>query len=122
MKRFIKLVIWIPIALVLLLFAFANRHIVTVSFDPFASGDIPAFEIAGPLFIVLILTLIVGIVVGGVATWFSQGKHRRAARLARNEAERLRGEAQALRAQIEAQHPPGLAPIMRPGIASSRAA
>jgi uncharacterized integral membrane protein len=104
MVRFLKLVVIAPFAIVLLIFAFANRHFVTVSFDPFASGDTAAFTIEAPLFIVLILTAMLGVVAGGLATWLAQGKHRRAARQARAEAERWRAEA--VRAQALA--PQGL--------------
>jgi hypothetical protein len=40
----------------------------------------------------------IGVIAGGVATWLAQGKYRRAARLSRAEAERLRGEARTLKA------------------------
>jgi len=66
MVRFLKLVVVVPIAIALLAFAFANRHIVTVSFDPFPSGDVPAFAISAPLFVILILTAMLGVVAGGV--------------------------------------------------------
>ncbi len=106
MVRFLKLVVVVPIAIALLAFAFANRHIVTVSFDPFPSGDVPAFAISLPLFVVLILTAILGVVAGGVAVWFAQGRHRRAARRARVEADRWRAEAEAGRARLAAPPPP----------------
>jgi uncharacterized integral membrane protein len=100
MLRFLKLLLIAPFAIVLLIFAFANRHIVTVSFDPLASGEIPAFSLQAPLFIVLILAIMIGVVAGGVATWFGQGKHRRASRTCRAEADRLRGELQAAKAAL----------------------
>ncbi len=98
MKNLVKIIVLAPVAILLLIFAFANRHIVTVSFDPFVAGDIPAFAITAPLFLILILAIMVGVVAGGAATWLAQGKYRRAARQHRAEAERLRGEVQALRA------------------------
>jgi uncharacterized integral membrane protein len=98
MKTLLKLIVVAPIAVLLLIFAYANRHWVTVSFDPFAAGDIAAFAITAPLFLILLLTAMIGVIAGGVATWLAQGKYRRAARLSRAEAERLRGEAQTLRA------------------------
>jgi hypothetical protein len=97
MKNLVKIIIWTPIAVVLLAFAFANRHIVTVYFDPFVEGDIAAFAITAPLFLILILAMMIGILAGGAATWLAQGRYRKAARLNRAEAERLRGEAQMLR-------------------------
>jgi uncharacterized integral membrane protein len=97
MKNFLKLLVLAPIAALLLIFAFANRQIVTVSFDPFVDGDIPAFAITAPLFLILILTVMLGVVAGGAATWLSQSKYRKAARQNRAEAERLRNEAQTAR-------------------------
>ena len=106
MVRFVKLVLVVPIAIALLAFAFANRQFVTVSFDPFPSGDVPAFSIDLPLFVVLILTAMIGVVAGGVAVWFAQGRHRRAARRSRAEADRWRAEAEAGRARLGAPPPP----------------
>jgi uncharacterized integral membrane protein len=94
MKNLLKFIVLAPIVLLLLVFAFANRHLVTVSFDPFVEGDIPAFALTAPLFLILLLSMMVGVVAGGVATWLAQGKYRKAARRNRAEAERLRGEAQ----------------------------
>jgi uncharacterized integral membrane protein len=99
MKTLLKFIVLTPIAIVLLAFAFANRHIVTVSFDPFAADDALAVAaISAPLFLVLFLAAMIGVLAGGAATWLRQGKHRKAARANRAEAERLRGQAQALRA------------------------
>ena len=106
MFRFLKLVVIVPIAIALLAFAFANRQFVTVSFDPFPSGDVPAFAISLPLFVVLILTAMIGVVTGGGAVWFAQGRHRRAARRARAEADRWRVEAEAAHAKLGAAPPP----------------
>jgi uncharacterized integral membrane protein len=90
MLKVVKFIILAPIAVLLLVFAFANRQIVSISFDPFVSDDNPAFALAAPLFLVLILTLIVGVIVGGAAVWLSQGRFRRAARQTRFEVDRLR--------------------------------
>ena len=102
MRSFLKFIVFAPIAALLLIFAFANRHIVTVSFDPFVSNDIPAFEIDAPLFVILLLTLMIGVMVGSAATWLSQGRFRKAARQNRAEADRLRSQAQTLRDQADA--------------------
>jgi uncharacterized integral membrane protein len=98
MRNLLKFIVWAPIAILLLAFAFANRHIVTLYFDPFAEGDIPAFAITAPLFVILVLAIMVGVLAGGASTWLAQGKYRKAARHYRAEAERLRSEADALKA------------------------
>ena len=92
MLRVAKFVVFAIAAVILLIFAFANRQIVSVSFDPFVSDDNPAFAIAAPLFLLLMLTLIVGVAVGGAAVWLSQRRFRRAARQSRAEINRLRGQ------------------------------
>lgn len=102
MARFLKLLIIAPIAILFLIFAFANRQFVTVSFDPFASIDNSAFSLEAPLFILLILSMMLGVLMGGVAVWFSQGRHRRAARESRAHAEKLRADLQAAKAALPA--------------------
>ena len=97
MKSWLKFIVIAPFALLFVAFAFANGKLVTVSFDPFASADIPAFSITAPLFVVLILTGMFGVLAGGVVTWLAQGRYRKAARQNRAEAEKFRAEAVALR-------------------------
>jgi uncharacterized integral membrane protein len=98
MVRFLRMVILALAAIVLLLFAFANRHFVIVSFDPFASRDTAAFSISAPLFVVAIVSAMLGVVAGAFVTWLSQGRHRRASRQNRVEADKWRGQAEALKA------------------------
>ena len=93
---FRKIVTWIiviPLAAVIIAFAVANRQTVTVSFDPFSSAS-PAYAATLPLFVVIFVVLILGVLVGGIAAWIRQGKWRRAAR-------RLDGEVRALHDEIE---------------------
>lgn len=83
MKRALQFIILVPLAVIALALAVANRHNVLVSFDPFSSDQ--TGEIEAPLFIVLILAMMLGVLLGSAATWFSQGKHRRALRAMRAE-------------------------------------
>ena len=99
MAKILKFVVLLPVAVLLLVFAIANRSVVTVSFDPFATADTSATIITAPLFAVLFLTLMIGVLIGGIATWFTQGVNRRRARVARDEAERWQDEAVRLRDQ-----------------------
>ena len=95
MVRFVRFAILTLCAILLLGFAFANRDLVTVSFDPFASSDSAAFSVPAPLFAVVTVAAMLGVVAGATATWISQGRHRRASRLSRREAEKWRAQAQA---------------------------
>lgn len=98
MVRIAKYAVLAVIVVILLLFAFANREIVSVSFDPFGSRDNAALAITAPMFAVVIVFAALGVVAGAFATWLSQGRHRRASRQNRAEADKWRAEAQTLKA------------------------
>jgi uncharacterized integral membrane protein len=97
MRKFFTALIVIPLGLIFIVFAVANRHFVTVSFDPFNSAD-PSVAIRLPLFILIILAAIVGVLAGGSATWFRQRRWRRAARQHEADARAARSEVADLRA------------------------
>jgi uncharacterized integral membrane protein len=97
MVRFFRLAVLALCAVILLGFAFANRDLVTVSFDPFASSDNAAFSFPAPLFAVVTVGAMLGVVAGATATWISQGRHRKASRLSRREADKWRAQAQAVK-------------------------
>jgi uncharacterized integral membrane protein len=104
--KFLKWLFITPFAILGLAFAVANRHETTVSFDPFAGSDVSSPQITVPLFVLLFATIFFGVILGGIATWLTQGKNRRAAREAKSEAEKWRNEADRLRAQAApAIHP-----------------
>jgi uncharacterized integral membrane protein len=98
--KFLKWLAITPLALIGLAFAIANRHETTISFDPFAGNDVSSPQITVPLFILLFLAIVFGVLLGGFATWIAQGKNRRATRLAKLEAEKWHSEADRLRAQL----------------------
>jgi uncharacterized integral membrane protein len=110
MKTFLKLIVLVPIGLIAFAFVIANRHMTTVSFDPFSGGDIAGPQITAPLFIILILAAMMGVVLGGVAVWFRQGRYRRAARQSQAEAARLRLDLDRLRAVPALPAPNGETP------------
>ncbi|MBR0783425.1 lipopolysaccharide assembly protein LapA domain-containing protein [Bradyrhizobium iriomotense] len=104
MRKFLTALIVIPLGLILATFAVANRHFVTVSFDPFMAND-PALSLTMPLFLLLILVAALGVVAGGCAVWFGQRRWRRAARRHEADARAARGELADLRAQVTAARP-----------------
>ena len=91
MRKFFTALVVIPLGLIFIVFAVANRHFVTVSFDPFNSTD-PAIAVSMPLFVVIIAVAILGVAAGGMATWFRQRHWRRAARQHEADARRARAE------------------------------
>jgi uncharacterized integral membrane protein len=104
MRKFLTALIVIPLGLILMVFAVANRQFVTVSFDPFVSND-PSFSVTLPLFLLLIVVAALGVLAGGCAVWFGQRHWRRAARRNEAEARAARGELADLRAQAAAARP-----------------
>jgi uncharacterized integral membrane protein len=91
MRKFLTALIVIPLGLLFIVFAVANRHLITVSLDPFNSRD-PSVSVTMPLFVVIIGVAILGVVAGGTATWFRQRHWRRAAR--QHEADARQAQAQ----------------------------
>lgn len=95
--RFIKALLLLPVAIVVVLLAVANRAPVTLSFDPFTRPE-PLIKVTLPLFAVIFAAVALGVLIGGVAAWLAQSKHRRLERRYRREARRLRDERERLRA------------------------
>ncbi|TPI38275.1 DUF1049 domain-containing protein [Mesorhizobium sp. B3-1-6] len=88
-NRFILVVVFVPLAIILIALAVANRGPVAFTVDPFHPGN-PALTLSLPLFILLFLALAIGMVVGSLATWVKQGRYRKLARQRGLEAENLR--------------------------------
>ena len=97
MRKFLAFAVLVPLAIVIVMFAVANREIITVSFDPFDSAH-PAFALKLPLFMLIFVLVAVGVVVGGIAAWLRQHKWRMRAR-------RAEAEARDLRARLDAAEP-----------------
>ena len=100
MKWLFRLVVLLPLALILVPLAVANRHMVTLALDP-VSPQNPVFEVSLPLYIILFATLLIGIFVGGFMAWLKQGHHRRAAREKSYEAKKWRSEADRQQKRVE---------------------
>jgi uncharacterized integral membrane protein len=104
MRKLVTALIVVPLLIVFVTFAVANRASVTVTFDPFDSVD-PAFAVKMPLFLLVIVLIALGIIIGGIVTWFGQRKWRARARRAEQEASDLRGKLQARILPAQSQIP-----------------
>ena len=67
-----------------------------MSFDPFNSSA-PSVSFTLPLFVVIIVVAIAGVLAGGAATWFRQRHWRRAARRHEADAREVRAQLADLR-------------------------
>jgi len=95
-RKIIAAIILVPLAVVIVAFAVANRQTVTVSLDPF-SAEHPAASLTLPLFALVIVLLFLGVLIGGIAAWLRQSKRRRTARRLEREIADLHIEIEALK-------------------------
>jgi uncharacterized integral membrane protein len=93
MKRLLAVLIFGPLAILLVVLAVANRVPVRLSVDPFNPGS-EGLSIDLPLYYVAFGALAIGVVLGGVAVWLRQGRWRKSARREHNEAVRWQREAE----------------------------
>lgn len=75
--------IGLPMAVAVVLFAVSNRHLVDIALWPLSGG------LAMPVYLVTLLALLLGFVLGAVAMWLSAGRLRRRARRAERTAKLL---------------------------------
>jgi uncharacterized integral membrane protein len=104
-RKIVTAIVVVPLASVIIAFAVANRQTVTVSFDPFSTTS-PAYAATLPLFVVIFVLLILGVLVGGIAAWLRQSKWRRAARRLDGEVRALHDEIESIRRRFGTPEPP----------------
>lgn len=102
LNRFMTIVVFIPLAIVLIALAVANRTPVDFTIDPFNPGN-PGLTVSLPLFVFLFCALALGLIIGSVATWFRQGRYRKLAR---------QREAELTEAHKRAPQPAGTRPAL----------
>ena len=78
--------LFLPVAVIVVLFAVANRETVTVSLWPLP------YDVDMPMYAAVLGALAVGIVIGATASWFSAGRFRRRARTESQKAKSLERE------------------------------
>ena len=94
MRKLLRWLILVPLAILLVLLAVANRAPVTLSLDPFSS-QAPALAFTLPLFVALLLAVAMGVVIGGLAAGIGRLRWRYRARRAERAAEKLSAENEA---------------------------
>jgi len=117
MRKFFTALVLIPLGVIFLAFAIANRRLVTVSFDPFNATD-PAVGFTLPLFMVIIVVAILGVLSGSFATWLRQRHWRKAARQHEAEARDARTQLAQLQAATQPQRTPS-GPVLLPDLSGT---
>jgi uncharacterized membrane protein (DUF106 family) len=104
-RNIVTTLVLVPLAIVLIAFAVANRQTVVVSLDPFDQAN-PALSVSLPLFGLVLIVIIAAVIVGGIAAWLRQAKWRRAARVAQEQVQALQAQIDALQRESSAPEPP----------------
>ena len=98
-RRIINWLFLLPLGLVIIALAVANRGRVTLSLDPILREASP-LTISAPLFLIVLAALFCGIVIGGFVVWWGQRIHRNHAKKAERELGQSRSEIERLRSQL----------------------
>jgi uncharacterized integral membrane protein len=113
LRKIITGIVVVPLAVILIVFAVANRQMVTVSFDPFSATN-PAYAASLPLFVLIFIILIFGVIVGGIAAWVRQSTWRHAARKLDADVRALHEELETIRRSLGTMSPPPAHPAAGP--------
>ena len=103
-RKIVSAVILVPLAVVIIVFAVANRQSVTVSFDPFSTAS-PAYAVTLPLFALIVMMIILGVLIGGTVAWVGQARWRRSARTLDSYVRTLHQELDAIRRRFTPETP-----------------
>jgi uncharacterized integral membrane protein len=102
LRRAFAILLAFPVAVILVTLAVSNRHDVRLVLDPFRPDE-PVIALVLPFYVYLFAAVLLGILIGGWATWRAQSRWRRDARRQTAEAQRWRGEADRLMRERDKQ-------------------
>ncbi len=102
LRRIAVLIVAFPAAILLITLAVSNRHGVRLVLDPFRP-EAPVLWLELPFYVYLLGALVVGVVLGGFATWAGQARWRRTARVRTHDAMRWQSEADRLSRERDAR-------------------
>lgn len=88
-------IVTLPLFAIAVIFAVEHRQRVEVDLWPLP------FQVAPPLYLMVLVGIFLGFLIGGMATWWSQGRHRRRARERRSRIERLERDLEAAQKKLE---------------------
>lgn len=99
--RRLSWIITVPLLLIAVIFAVVNRQLVEVRLWPLQ------LELQAPLFLVVLLSIFIGFILGGIASWMAANRKRNAARRERQRLRRLESEVADLRRERDKPALPG---------------
>lgn len=96
MWRFLKLLVLLVIACIVVFVALANVQPVELSFDP-TGMLLKDIRLKAPLFMVLFGFVILGVIIGGIGSWFAHTPLRRKKTYYKREMEKAKSELERVR-------------------------
>lgn len=91
--RYLSWIVTLPLTVLAISFAVSNMTPVQIGLWPFVGTvEVPAFTL-------VLVTLVLGFLMGGVTVWLGQHRHRKAARQHQARADRLQKELDGTRAK-----------------------
>lgn len=96
MLRAFSWIITLPLLAIAVIFAVNHRQVVPIDLWPLP------MEVAAPLYVLVLVGIFVGFLIGGVLTWLSQGRHRRRARQRRYRVEQLERDLESVQKKLDA--------------------
>ena len=88
--RWLSWILLLPLGVAVIVFSVSNRAVTKVDFWPFG------FIVELPVFAIVLASLLLGFVLGGIVAWLSNTKKRSQARAAKREAASARSELAAI--------------------------
>ena len=97
MLRYIKLVLLAVLMLAIVILALANRGPVTLHLLPEGVYSILPYSVQVPMFAVILVSILTGLLIGYILEWLREHKHRRIAAQKQREATQLAREVETLK-------------------------
>jgi len=95
--RLIKLIVLAILMVAIIVLALANRDAVTLNLMPEGIQTVVQYSVSVPLFAVILVSVLTGLLLGYIFEWLREHKHRRLASQKKREANRLAEEVNRLK-------------------------
>lgn len=102
--RILKILLLALILVVIVVLSLANRELVTLNLLPEGLAKVMQISVQVPLFLVSLVSILLGMVIGYLLEWLREHKHRRRATDKSREAARLGREVENLRKTTGKSH------------------
>lgn len=96
MLRALSWIVTLPLLAIAVIFAVNHRDAVPIDLWPLPMA------VSVPLYMLVLVGIFVGFLIGGILTWLSQGRHRRRARQRGYRVEQLERDLDGVRKQLDA--------------------